>query len=101
MPALGPRLMPTPANGQAHLRLTREYTPRDMQKAVRWAIASATEDSTPSLTIYARNIGSAYQQWLSHPAVYQIARIPKAAVKFKPPTPGRMGSASRVIQNGM
>ena len=27
-----------------------EYTPKDMQKAVRWAIASAAEDSTPSLT---------------------------------------------------
>ena len=41
---------------------------------------------------FCENIGSAYQQWLSHPAVYQIACIPKAAVKSQTPN---------ALQNGI
>ena len=60
-------------SSQAH----PEHSPKDMQKAVRWAIGSSLQTAKPSLTTFDVKSGSAYQQWLGHPAVSKIACIPK------------------------
>ena len=66
-----------------------EYTAIEMQKAVRWAIASAEKAETPSLTVfvlpYYERANSAYQQYLGHSLVYQVAKIPKQAIRLQTP----------------
>ena len=37
-----------------------------------------------------------YQQWLGHPSVYKIARIPKAVINLQPPDAWRTGVTSTV-----
>lgn len=79
-------------SSQAH----PEYSSKEMQKAVRWAIGSSLQTSRPSLTTFLLpfddRLGSAYQQWLGHPAVYQIARIPKAAIRLQTPNAWQTGT---------
>ena len=68
-------------SSQAH----PDHSPKEMQKAVRWAIGSSMQSSKPCLTTFFlpfdEGSGNAYQQWLGHPSVYKIARIPKAAIQ--------------------
>ena len=58
-----------------------------MQKAVRWAVASAENLDTPSLTVfvlpYYERSNSAYQQYLGHALVHQVAQIPKNAIRLQ------------------
>ena len=82
-------------SSQAH----PEYTPKAMQKAVRWAIGSATDSQTPCLTAFTLPFddksGTSYQQWLGHPLVHQIARIPKRALELKTPDAWKMSPESQ------
>ena len=72
-----------------------EHSPNDMQKAVRWAIGCSLQTSKPSLTTFSlpsdSNSGSAYQQWLGHPAVSKIACIPKRAIRLQMPDAWQTG----------
>ena len=70
-----------------------EHNPQDMQKAVKWAIGSSIQASKPSLTTFLlpfdEMTGSAYQQWLGHHSVQQVARIPRTAIRLHQ-MPGRL-----------
>ena len=72
-----------------------EHSPKDMQKAVRWAIDSSLQTAKPSLTTFLLPFdvksGSAYQQWLGHPAVSKIACIPKKAIRLQMPDAWQTG----------
>lgn len=64
-----------------------EYEAVDMDKAVRWAIASAHQTEEASLTAFVLPYWNttAYMRHLDHPLVHTLARIPKAQFKFKRP----------------
>ena len=64
-----------------------EYEPGDMNKAMKWAIASAMAVDSPSLTEFVLPWwkDTAYFKWMSHPMVYTLVRIPAAQFKFKKP----------------
>ncbi len=78
-------------SSQAH----PEHTAKEMQKAVRWAIGSSLQSSKPCLTTFLlpfdEKSGTAYQQWLGHPAVYKIACLPKAAIRLQMPDAWKTG----------
>ena len=67
-----------------------EYIAREMQKAVRWALASAAQNDCASLTVfilpYYEKSNTTYQQYLEHPLIHQIAKIPKSALRLQTPT---------------
>ena len=58
-----------------------------MNKAVKWAIASAMASDSPSLTALVLPWweDAAYFKWMIHPLVYTLVRIPAAQFKFKKP----------------
>ena len=64
-----------------------EYEATDMDKAVRWAIASAGYTEEASLTAFVLPYWktTAYMQHLGHPFIHVLARIPKELFKFKRP----------------
>ena len=78
-------------SSQAH----PEQSPKDMQKAVRWAIGSRLQTAKPSLTTFLLPFdvksGSACQQWLGHPAVSKISSIPKKAIRLQMPDAWQTG----------
>ena len=64
-----------------------EYEPGDMNKAAKWAIASAMASDSPSLTAFVLPWweDTAYFKWMIYPLVYTMVRIPAAQFKFKKP----------------
>ena len=66
-----------------------------MQTAVRWAISSARDDTEPCLTSFVMpfhdKTGPSYQQWLGHPLVHIVAKIPKKAIKLQTPEAWKTG----------
>ena len=76
-----------------------ESSAQEMQKAVRWAIGSAMEAAEPSLTVFVLpfhdKTGTSYQQWLGHPLVHNIAKIPKRAIKLQAPEAWKTGQTFR------
>ena len=67
-----------------------ENTAGDMQKAVRWALASAEQSDMPSLTVFTLSFfeksNTAYQQFLEHPMTHKVAKIPRQAIQMQRPT---------------
>ena len=67
-----------------------EHTSEDMQKAVRWALASAEQRDLPSLTVFtlpfSERCTTSYQQFLHNPMVHSIAMIPRRAIRMQMPT---------------
>ena len=62
-----------------------EYEHNDMDKAVRWAIASAQKSDEATLTAFVLPWweDSAYFKWMGNPFVYSLIRINKKHFKFK------------------
>ena len=62
-----------------------EYEPNAMDKAVRWAIASAMESPEPTLTAFVLPWweDTAYFKWMTHPNVHKLTRIPARQFRFK------------------
>ena len=67
-----------------------EQSAKDMQKAVRWALASAEQAHEPSLTVFTLPVyetsNTSYQQFLGHPLVHKVAQIPRRAIQLQSPT---------------
>ena len=70
-----------------------EYEPEDMDKVVRWAIASANRSEEPCLTAFVLPWweNSSYFKWMAHPRVQTLARIPGKQFLFKKPDHWRTG----------
>ena len=64
-----------------------EHTSEDMQKAIRWALASAEQKDLPSLTVFTLPLSErctiSYQQFLDNPMVHNIATIPRRAIQLQ------------------
>ena len=58
-----------------------------MDPVVRWALASATKTKDPSLTAFVlpHRDKDAYRQYMNHPLVHCLLRVPKKQFKFKKP----------------
>ena len=70
-----------------------EWSANDMQKAVRWALASATSTEVPTLTAFVLPFyelsNTSYQQFLGHPQVHHVARKSRQAIKLRTPIAGK------------
>ena len=81
-------MMHTLASGLEH-PMHPENTARDMQKAVRWALACAEQSDMPSLTVFTlpffEKSNTAYQQFLEHPMTHKVAKIPRQAIQIQRP----------------
>ena len=70
-------------------------------KAVRWAIASATQSQEPVLIAlmlpWEGNTGSAYSQWLSHPKVQEIKIIKRTHIVLEHPHKDTQAQCSRIM----
>eukprot|EP00877_Chromochloris_zofingiensis_P011125 jgi/Chrzof1/6266/UNPLg00844.t1 len=67
-----------------------EYEPDDMQKAMKWAIGTATQvTDTPVYNVmilpHWGSSGTAYQRWLLHPTVHVLIWVPKGEFQFQTP----------------
>ena len=69
-----------------------EYEPKDMEKAVAWAVHSARTATTPTLTVFilpawTESSSTAYLRWArKFPSNCEVLlRIPKSSFKFLPP----------------
>ena len=64
-----------------------EHTSEDMQKAIRWALASAEQKNLPSLTVFTLSFSerytTSYQQFLDNSMVHNIATIPRRAIQLQ------------------
>ena len=67
-----------------------EHTSEDMQKAIRWALASAEQKELPSLTVFtlpfSERCTTSYQQFMDNSMVHNIATIPQKAIQLQMPT---------------
>ena len=70
------------------IELNPEYEPEDMDKAVRWALASADQEYTPFLAIMVppKWNGTAYQQYQGSKNYHHLVTIPRDQFKFKSAT---------------
>ena len=70
--------------GAAHAH--PEHTAKDMQMAVRWALASAEQAVEPSLTVFTlpfyESSNTSYQQFLGHPLVHKVAESPRGGIQL-------------------
>ena len=66
-----------------------EYSAEAMQKAVRWALASADQHAKASLTVFVLPFyekgTTSYQQFLGHPLVHKVAQFPRHAIRLQSP----------------
>ena len=67
-----------------------EHTSEDMQKAIRWALASAEQKDLPSLTVFtlpfSERCTASCQQFPDNPMIHNIATIPRRAIQLQMPT---------------
>ena len=72
------------------VRAHPEHTSEDMQKAIRWALASAEQKELPSLTVFtlpfSERCTTSYQQFMDNSMVHNIATIPQKAIQLQMPT---------------
>ena len=80
-----------------------EHTSEDMQKAIRWALASAEQKDLPSLTVFtlpfSERCNTSYQQFLDNPMVHNIATIPRRAIQLQMSTAWNDGKDLEHIQS--
>ena len=64
-----------------------EYEAADMDKSVRWALASAKHSEDPCVVAFILPCweDTAYVKWLPDPSIHIMARVPKSQFKFKKP----------------
>ena len=64
-----------------------EYESAEMDKAVRWALASAVHTQVAALTAFVLPYwpSTAYHRWLRHPFVHIMAKVRRSEFRFKKP----------------
>ena len=74
---------------------------KGMNKALRWAIASASVPSTASLTVMVLPVipSTAYRRWLNHPLVHTVLQVPWQVLEpvWYLPMPDRCSKAPRTV----
>ena len=82
-----------------------EHEAKAMERAVRWAICSAHETTTPVLTTHVLLVlpnwaGTAYLRWMSQPTVQEIQSSELAATS-RTQSFGPLVWITQAIKNGM